>query len=63
MLPLGLLMEGSKWANNNNNENANDAGVMDMRVVKPRSLAARSAATRMLSILNQSPGQTLGYDM
>jgi ATP-dependent helicase HrpB len=63
ILPLALLTEGSKWRGNNNDHDAgqDSQGLTNIWVVEPRRVAARSAATRMASILNQSPGQTVGY--
>lgn len=63
VLPLALLTEGSKWNKENRTDSSNIDGstATNIWVVEPRRIAARSAATRMASLLNESPGQTVGY--
>jgi len=70
VLPLALLTEERSWntaaattvadADADADSSANMI-TKNVWVVEPRRVAARSAAARMASSLNESPGQTVGY--
>lgn len=62
ILPLGLLTEASAWREDDDDTQTDDA-LSNIWVVEPRRVAARAAAQRMASILQQQPGQTVGYRM
>jgi ATP-dependent helicase HrpB len=70
VLPLALLPQISLWSRVEDddeakptleNQDSNNEPLPQILVVEPRRVAARSAAQRMASILQQSTGQTVGY--
>ena len=61
IVPLALLTEGSKWNNSHDDSTNSSNTVNHIWVVEPRRVAARSAATRMAGLVQEPPGQTVGY--
>jgi ATP-dependent helicase HrpB len=69
VLPLALLTQVSLWSTKEDdeakpigeNQSKHNEPLPQILVVEPRRVAARSAAQRMASILQQSTGQTVGY--
>jgi ATP-dependent helicase HrpB len=63
ILPLGLLTEASAWREDDNDNPTDNEALTNVWVVEPRRVAARAAAQRMAAILQEPPGQTVGYRM
>jgi ATP-dependent helicase HrpB len=60
IVPLALLTQHKRWQNKCDSDKQ-QLSFARILVVEPRRVAARSAAQRMSSMLQQRPGETVGY--
>jgi ATP-dependent helicase HrpB len=61
IVPLALLTQHKRWQNKCDNDKQQQPPFARILVVEPRRVAARSAAQRMSFLLQQRPGETVGY--